>query len=66
MSEGVPGDGGVMKLFQRAHELGLFTILWCYLRNPGFVKGGTDYHTSADLTSQANHLIVFLNLLDRE
>ena len=42
--------------FQRAHELGLFTILWCYLRNPGFAKGGTDYHTSADITAQANHL----------
>jgi fructose-bisphosphate aldolase, class I len=42
--------------FQRAHELGLFTILWCYLRNPDFKKGNTDYHVSADLTGQANHL----------
>ena len=46
--------------FQRrslsAHELGLATILWCYLRNPAFKKDGVDYHDSADLTGQANHL----------
>lgn len=41
--------------FRRAHELGMATILWCYLRNPEFKKD-TDYHTSADLTGQANHL----------
>ena len=41
--------------FARAHELGLATILWCYLRNPSF-KADKDYHTSADLTGQANHL----------
>lgn len=41
--------------FQRAHELGLATVLWCYLRNPAF-KQDTDYHTAADLTSQANHI----------
>ncbi|HET7627438.1 MAG TPA: class I fructose-bisphosphate aldolase [Bacillales bacterium] len=46
----------VSEAFQYAHELGMFTILWCYLRNPGFKKDGTDYHTAADLTSQANHL----------
>lgn len=46
----------VSEAFQRAHELGLFTILWCYLRNPDFKKGNTDYHVSADLTGQANHL----------
>ncbi|WP_067619665.1 class I fructose-bisphosphate aldolase [Alicyclobacillus acidiphilus] len=46
----------VSEAFQRAHELGMFTILWCYLRNPAFASGGTDYHTSADLTGQANHL----------
>ncbi len=46
----------VSEAFQRAHELGMFTILWCYLRNPGFKKDGIDYHTSADLTGQANHL----------
>jgi len=42
--------------FQRAHELGLVTILWTYLRNPAFKKDGKDYHLSADLTGQANHL----------
>jgi class I fructose-bisphosphate aldolase len=42
--------------FARAHELGMATILWCYLRNPAFKQDGTDYHTSADLTGQANHL----------
>jgi fructose-bisphosphate aldolase, class I len=43
--------------FSYAHELGLVTILWCYLRNPAFnVKGDKDYHVSADLTGQANHL----------
>lgn len=41
--------------FQRAHELGMATILWCYLRNPAF-KADKDYHTSADLTGQANHI----------
>lgn len=46
----------VSESFQRAHELGLFTILWCYLRNPNFKKDDTDYHVSADLTGQANHL----------
>ena len=43
------------RAFQRAHELGLATVLWCYLRNPAFEKE-QDYHTSADLTGQANHL----------
>ncbi|WP_329268361.1 class I fructose-bisphosphate aldolase [Streptomyces sp. NBC_01451] len=42
--------------FARAHELGMFTVLWCYLRNPAFTKDGTDYSASADLTGQANHL----------
>lgn len=46
----------ITKAFQMAHELGMFCILWCYLRNPGFKKDGIDYHASADLTSQANHL----------
>jgi len=45
----------VAEAFQRAHELGLVTILWCYLRNSGF-KTDKDYHVSADLTGQANHL----------
>jgi class I fructose-bisphosphate aldolase len=42
--------------FQQAHELGMFTVLWCYLRNPDFKHEGTDYHASADLTGQANHI----------
>src|SRR6187455_3110218 len=42
--------------FQQAHELGMITILWCYLRNSGFKVAGTDYHASADLTGQGNHL----------
>ena len=46
----------VSEAFQRAHELGMVTILWCYLRNPAFKVNGVDYHTSADLTGQANHL----------
>ena len=46
----------VSAAFEVAHELGMFTILWCYLRNPEFKVGKTDYHTSADLTGQANHL----------
>jgi fructose-bisphosphate aldolase, class I len=46
----------VSQAFERAHELGMATILWCYLRNPGFKKDGVDYHAAADLTAQANHL----------
>jgi fructose-bisphosphate aldolase, class I len=46
----------VAEAFERAHELGMATILWCYTRNSGFKKDGTDYHASADLTGQANHL----------
>ena len=46
--------------FHRAHELGMATVLWCYLRNPAFNKDGTNYHAAADLTSQANHLGVTL------
>lgn len=42
--------------FMQAHQLGMFTVLWCYLRNSAFKKEGIDYHTSADLTGQANHL----------
>jgi class I fructose-bisphosphate aldolase len=45
----------VSQAFQIAHEMGLATVLWCYLRNPGFKKD-KDYHVSADLTGQANHL----------
>ncbi len=46
----------VSQAFALAHELGMATILWCYLRNSGFKIGGVDYHVSADLTGQANHL----------
>lgn len=42
--------------FEQAHELGMATILWCYTRNSAFKKDGVDYHTAADLSSQANHL----------
>ena len=46
----------ISEAFAHAHELGMVTILWCYLRNPAFKVGETDYHVSADLTGQANHL----------
>lgn len=46
----------VAAAFEEAHRLGMFTVLWCYLRNSAFVVDGTDYHASADLTGQANHL----------
>ncbi|NQY67400.1 MAG: class I fructose-bisphosphate aldolase, partial [Flavobacteriales bacterium] len=42
--------------FERAHELGMTTILWCYLRNSGFTKDGKDYSTATDITAQANHI----------
>ena len=46
----------VAKAFDEAHALGMATVLWCYLRNNAFVTGGKDFHVSADLTGQANHL----------
>ncbi|WP_338793035.1 class I fructose-bisphosphate aldolase [Bernardetia sp. Wsw4-3y2] len=46
----------VAAAFERAHELGMATILWCYARNSNFKKDGVDYHVAADLTGQANHL----------
>jgi len=46
----------VSAMFQKAHELGMFTVLWCYLRNPAFKTKDADYHLAADLTGQANHL----------
>jgi class I fructose-bisphosphate aldolase len=46
----------VSEAFEEAHELGMFTVLWCYLRNSAFKKEGVDYHLAADLTGQANHL----------
>src|SRR3970282_2304084 len=45
----------VTGMFQQAHELGMFTVLWCYLRNPAFKTKEADYHLAADLTGQANH-----------
>jgi class I fructose-bisphosphate aldolase len=42
--------------FEEAHQLGMFTVLWCYLRNPAFKAAEADYHLAADLTGQANHL----------
>jgi fructose-bisphosphate aldolase, class I len=50
----------VAEAFEQAHELGMATILWCYTRNNAFKVEGVDYHTSADLTGQANHLGVTL------
>ena len=50
----------VAQAFEYAHELGMATILWCYLRNNGFKVDGVDYHAAADLTGQANHLGVTL------
>ena len=46
----------VHEAFSAAHQLGMFTVLWCYLRNPAFNVDGTDYHVAADLTGQANHI----------
>ena len=46
----------VARAFEEAHRLGMFTVLWCYLRNSAFKQDGTDYHLSADLTGQANHI----------
>lgn len=46
----------ISKAFEYAHELGMATILWCYLRNSSFKKDGVDYHSAADLSSQANHI----------
>jgi len=46
----------VAEAFEYAHELGMTTVLWCYLRNSDFKKDGKDYHASADMTSQANHI----------
>ncbi|MBE0490242.1 MAG: class I fructose-bisphosphate aldolase [Halomonas sp.] len=46
--------------FERAHELGMVTVLWAYLRNPAFKQEGSDYHVAADLTGQANHLAATL------
>jgi class I fructose-bisphosphate aldolase len=50
----------VSEAFHQAHQLGMATVLWCYLRNSEFKKDGVDYHVAADLTGQANHLGVTL------
>ena len=50
----------ISEAFARAHELGMVTVLWAYLRNPAFKHEGTDYHVAADLTGQANHLAATL------
>lgn len=46
----------IAEAFEEAHELGMATILWCYMRNNAFKKDGIDYHTAADITAQANHI----------
>jgi class I fructose-bisphosphate aldolase len=46
----------IAQAFHEAHELGMATVLWCYLRNPAFKKDGVNYEAAADLTGQANHL----------
>jgi class I fructose-bisphosphate aldolase len=46
----------IAEAFAHAHELGMATVLWCYLRNSAFKNDGVDYHVAADLTGQANHL----------
>src|SRR5690349_12582303 len=46
----------VTEMFNQAHDLGMYTVLWCYLRNPAFKTKEADYHVAADLTGQANHL----------
>ena len=51
----------ISEAFEHAHELGMATILWAYLRNSAFKVGDKDYHVSADLTGQANHLAVTIN-----
>jgi class I fructose-bisphosphate aldolase len=51
----------VAQAFHQAHELGMATVLWCYLRNPAFKTKDRDYHVAADLTGQANHLGVTLS-----
>ncbi|MEO6886838.1 MAG: class I fructose-bisphosphate aldolase [Jatrophihabitantaceae bacterium] len=51
----------VAQLFAQAHQMGLFTVLWCYVRNPAFTVDGINYEASADLTGQANHLGVTLH-----
>ncbi|ALG68953.1 class I fructose-bisphosphate aldolase [Beggiatoa leptomitoformis] len=51
----------ISEAFALAHDLGMATVLWAYLRNPAFKQGDTDYHTAADLTGQANHIAATIN-----
>ncbi len=51
----------ISEAFEHAHNLGMVTVLWAYLRNPAFKQDGIDYHISADLTGQANHLAATIN-----
>ena len=51
----------ISEAFEYAHELGMATVLWAYLRNSAFKQEGQDYHTAADLTGQANHLAVTID-----
>ncbi len=51
----------VTEAFEHAHNLGMATVLWAYLRNPAFKQDGVDYHVAADLTGQANHLAATIN-----
>ncbi|EIJ42529.1 DhnA-type fructose-1,6-bisphosphate aldolase-like enzyme [Beggiatoa alba B18LD] len=51
----------ISEAFALAHDLGMATVLWAYLRNPAFKVGDTDYHTAADLTGQANHIAATIN-----
>ncbi|MEX0731593.1 MAG: class I fructose-bisphosphate aldolase [Aquisalimonadaceae bacterium] len=51
----------ISEAFAHAHDLGMATVLWAYLRNSGFKKDGTDYHVAADLSGQANHLAATIN-----
>src|SRR5215510_13204579 len=51
----------ITTMFHEAHTLGMYTVLWCYLRNPAFETKEKDYHLSADLTGQANHLVVTID-----
>ena len=51
----------VAEAFEEAHQLGMFTVLWCYVRNSAFKKDGVNYEVSADLTGQANHLGVTIH-----
>ena len=51
----------ISEMFEEAHQLGMFTVLWCYLRNDGFKVDGVDYHDAADTTAQANHIGATIN-----